>query len=85
MLFNRQINLKLLKINRIASMDTVKYTLSESQMPVAWHNTSAELPTPVPLLFNPVTSQPIGAADLAPLSTKELIKQEANSDCSTRT
>ncbi|MEM7594949.1 MAG: TrpB-like pyridoxal phosphate-dependent enzyme [Cyanobacteria bacterium P01_A01_bin.83] len=61
-------------------MDTVKYTLSESQMPMAWYNISADLPTPAPPVLNPVTGQPIGAADLAPLFPEELIKQEVSRD-----
>ena len=61
-------------------MDTVKYTLSESQMPVAWYNISADLPTPPPPVLNPGTGQPIGSADLAPLFPEELIKQEVSKD-----
>ena len=61
-------------------MDTVKYTLSESQMPVAWYNISADLPTPAPPVLNPGTGQPIGSADLAPLFPEELIKQEVSKD-----
>lgn len=61
-------------------MDTVKYTLSESQMPKAWYNISANLPTPPPPVLNPGTGQPISPADLAPLFPEELIKQEVSCD-----
>ncbi len=61
-------------------MDTIKYTLSESQMPPAWYNIQADLPTPAPPVLHPGTGQPISPADLAPLLTEELIKQEVNSD-----
>ena len=61
-------------------MDTVKYTLSESQMPKAWYNIQADLPTPIPTVLNPGTGQPITPADLAPLFPEELIKQEVSCD-----
>ena len=61
-------------------MDTVKYILSESQMPTAWYNISADLPTPAPPVLNPGTGQPISAADLAPLFPEELIKQEVSTE-----
>lgn len=61
-------------------MDTVKYTLSESQMPTAWYNISADLPSPIPPVLNPGTGQPISPDDLAPLFPEELIKQEVSRD-----
>ena len=61
-------------------MDTIKYTLSESQMPEAWYNISADLPTPPPPVLHPGTGQPISPSDLAPLFPEELIKQEVSSD-----
>ena len=61
-------------------MDTIKYALSESQMPKAWYNIQADLPTPAPPVLNPGTNQPISPADLAPLFPEELIKQEVSGD-----
>lgn len=61
-------------------MNTIKYTLSESQMPTAWYNIQADLPTPAPPVLHPGTGQPIGPDDLAPLFPTELIKQEVSSD-----
>ena len=61
-------------------MDTIKYTLSESQMPEAWYNIIADLPTPPPSVLHPGTNQPISPSDLAPLFPEELIKQEVSSD-----
>ena len=46
-------------------MDTIKYVLSESEMPKGLYNTRADLPTP---------------EDLAPLFCEELIKQEVSRD-----
>jgi len=43
-----------------------KFLLDESQMPTAWYNIQADLPTPVPAVLHPGTGQPIGPADLAP-------------------
>ena len=59
-------------------MDRIKYTLSENQMPTAWYNISADLPTLRPPVLNPGTGQPIGPDDLAPLFPEELIKQEVS-------
>lgn len=61
-------------------MDTIKYTLSESQMPKAWYNIQADLPTSIPTVLNPSTNQPISPEDLAPLFPEELIKQEVSRD-----
>ena len=61
-------------------MDTIKYTLSESQMPKAWYNIQADLPHPVPPVLHPGTGQPITPADLEPLFPQQLIKQEVSSD-----
>ncbi len=61
-------------------MDTIKYTLSESQMPTAWYNIQADLPTPAPPVLHPGTGQPITPADLEPLFPQQLIKQEVSSD-----
>lgn len=61
-------------------MDTVKYLLSEDQMPTAWYNIQADLPTPLPPPLHPATGQPIGPADLAPLFAMELIKQEVSTE-----
>ena len=59
-------------------METVKYTLSEDQMPTAWYNIQADLPIPMPPVLNPGTRQPITSADLEPLFPEELIKQEVS-------
>ena len=61
-------------------MDTIKYTLPESQMPKAWYNSQADLTTPAPPVLHPGTGQPIAPADLEPLFPEQLIKQEVSSD-----
>lgn len=38
---------------------TVKYLLTEDQMPTAWYNIQADLPTPLAPVLHPGTQQPI--------------------------
>ncbi|MEN9935179.1 MAG: hypothetical protein RLZZ387_1758 [Chloroflexota bacterium] len=61
-------------------MDTIKYLLSEDQMPTAWYNIAADLPTPPPPPLHPGTGQPLGPADLAPLFPMALIQQEVSTE-----
>lgn len=59
---------------------TVKYLLTEDQMPTAWYNIQADLPAPLAPVLHPGTHQPIGPADLAVLFPMELIKQEVSQE-----
>lgn len=59
-------------------MDQVKYVLTEQEMPTAWYNIQADLPSPPPPVLHPGTGQPIDAADLAPLFPMALIQQEVS-------
>jgi tryptophan synthase beta chain len=61
-------------------VDTVKYVLSEEQIPTAWYNIAADLPSPPPPPLHPGTGQPIGPADLEPLFPLELILQEVSTE-----
>jgi len=61
-------------------MDIIKYTLAESQMPTAWYNIQADLPTPIPPVLHPGTGQSITAADLEPLFPEQLIMQEVSQE-----
>jgi tryptophan synthase beta chain len=63
-----------------ACMDTVKYQLNEDQIPRAWYNIQADLPSPVPPTLHPGTGQPIGPDDLAPLFPMALIMQEVSQE-----
>ncbi len=60
--------------------NTIKYVLTEDQMPTAWYNIQADLPTPAPAVLHPGTGQPIGPADLAPLFPMDLILQEVSTE-----
>jgi tryptophan synthase beta chain len=60
--------------------DTTKFLLTEEQIPKAWYNIQADLPSPLPPVIHPGTKQPIGPQDLAPLFPMELIKQEVSQE-----
>ena len=60
--------------------DTVKFLLGEDQIPKAWYNIVADLPTPPPAVLHPGTGKPIGPDDLAPLFPMSLIMQEVSTD-----
>ncbi len=60
--------------------ETIKFNLSEKEMPTKWYNISPDLPEPLPPPLHPGTGQPLGPADLAPLFPMELIKQEVSQD-----
>ncbi|GAA6619054.1 TrpB-like pyridoxal phosphate-dependent enzyme [Scytonema sp. NUACC26] len=59
-------------------MDTIKYVLSENQMPTAWYNIQADLPQELPPVLNPGTGKPITPDDLLPLFPLALIEQEVS-------
>ncbi|MBP1468767.1 TrpB-like pyridoxal phosphate-dependent enzyme [Candidatus Chloroploca sp. M-50] len=61
-------------------METVKYLLSEREMPEFWYNIVADLPVPLPTVLHPGTKQPVGPADLAPLFPMALILQEVSTE-----
>jgi len=60
--------------------DSIKYTLDESQIPKAWYNLAADLPTPPPPVLHPGTLKPVGPDDLAPLFPMSLILQEVSTE-----
>jgi tryptophan synthase beta chain len=60
--------------------ETTKFLLTENDIPNAWYNIAADLPTPLPPVLHPGSGQPIGPADLAPLFPMEVIKQEVATD-----
>ncbi|TCL72443.1 tryptophan synthase beta chain [Hydrogenispora ethanolica] len=53
-----------------------KIYLSEEELPTAWYNIQADLPTPLSPSLSPQTKQPLGPADLTPIFPLDLIKQE---------
>jgi len=61
-------------------MDTVKYMLTEEEMPRYWYNLVADLPFSLPPVIHPATGQPIKPDDLAPLFPMALIAQEETTE-----
>jgi tryptophan synthase beta chain len=61
-------------------MERHKFFLDEAKMPRAWYNILADLPVPLPPPLHPVTMQPVGPDDLAPLFPMALIGQEVSTD-----
>ncbi|MHC5771798.1 MAG: TrpB-like pyridoxal phosphate-dependent enzyme [Nostoc sp.] len=59
-------------------MDTIKYVLTENQMPKAWYNIQADLPQALPPVLNPATGKPITTDELLPLFPLALIEQEVS-------
>jgi tryptophan synthase beta chain len=62
------------------SDNTRKFILPESDIPKAWYNIVADLPTPPPPVLHPGTGQPVGPDDLAPLFPMALIMQEVSAE-----
>jgi len=54
--------------------------LEESEIPTHYLNLTPDLPTPIDPPLHPVTNQPIGPQDLAPLFPMALIMQEVSAD-----
>jgi tryptophan synthase beta chain len=61
-------------------LEQIKYTLTEQEMPTAWYNIQADLPSPAPPVRHPATGQPVGPEDLAPLFPIALIQQEVSQE-----
>lgn len=62
------------------SKEQTRYLLPDAQLPEAWYNLAADLPTPPPPPLHPGTGQPIGPDDLAPLFAMALIGQEVSTE-----
>jgi len=60
--------------------ETIKFNLTEKEMPTKWYNIQADLPEPMPPPLHPGTGKPLGPADLSKLFPMELIKQEVSQE-----
>ncbi|MQS16725.1 TrpB-like pyridoxal phosphate-dependent enzyme [Streptomyces kaniharaensis] len=60
-------------------MDTIKYQLTDNQIPTSWYNLAADLPELAPAL-HPGTGQPATVADLVAIMPKELAEQELSTE-----
>lgn len=61
-------------------MERTKILLSEEEVPQAWYNIQADLPSPLPPVIHPGTGKPIGPDDLVPLFPMALIAQEVSQE-----
>ncbi len=61
-------------------IDRTKFVLDEDRIPRSWYNIAADLPVAPPPALHPVTLQPIGPGDLAPLFPMALIKQVVSTE-----
>ncbi len=61
-------------------MEETKILLGEKDIPTQWYNIQADLPEPLPATLHPITLQPCGPDDLAPLFPKALIMQEVSQE-----
>ena len=59
-------------------MESKKFILQEKDIPTAWYNVMAEMPTKPHPMLNPGTKQPLKAEDLYPLFSQEASRQEFN-------
>lgn len=57
-----------------------KFVLSDKEMPKAWYNIQADLPTPLPPPLNPATGEPITPDMLSPILPMNLIEQEVSQE-----
>lgn len=62
------------------SSETIRFDLSQSEIPTHWYNIQPDLPRPLPPVLHPGTKQPVGPDDLAPLFPIGLIMQEVSQD-----
>lgn len=60
--------------------ERTRYILSEDEIPEAWYNIAADLPTPPAPVLHPGTKEPVGPADLAPLFPMAVIQQEVSTE-----
>jgi tryptophan synthase beta chain len=57
-----------------------KILLSESEIPERWYNILPDMPGPPAPYLHPVTLQPMGPADLAPIFCQAIIAQEVSTE-----
>ncbi|HWP95859.1 MAG TPA: TrpB-like pyridoxal phosphate-dependent enzyme [Syntrophomonadaceae bacterium] len=60
--------------------EPTRIILPEDKLPKFWYNVQADMPNPLQPGLNPVTKEPLGPADLAPLFAMELIMQEVSQE-----
>jgi tryptophan synthase beta chain len=61
-------------------MSQYKYVLDEKDLPTHWYNIQSDLKAPLPPPLHPMTLQPVGPDDIAPLFPMALIMQEVSQE-----
>ena len=61
-------------------MKETKILLTEKDIPTQWYNVLSDMPSPPPPYLHPLTLEPMGPDDLAPVFPMELIKQEVSQE-----
>lgn len=61
-------------------MNSVKFLLTEKDIPEAWYNLNADFPRPLPPVLHPGTGEPVGPDDLRPIFAEALIGQEVSTE-----
>jgi tryptophan synthase beta chain len=61
-------------------MESTKILLEEKHLPKAWYNIAADMPVAIPPILHPLTKQPVGPDDLAPLFPMALIMQAVSKE-----
>ena len=59
-------------------MKTKRFLLQEEDIPTAWYNIVADMPTKPQPMLNPATREPVKADDLCALFAREVAEQELN-------
>ena len=67
-----------LKIQKEEIMKEFKVFLKEEEIPRQWYNIQADLPSPLQPPLHPVTKQPAGPQDFAPIFPMNLVEQEVS-------
>ena len=69
----------MMNCTNMATKNSIRITLSEDEIPKKYYNLAADLKGLAPPL-HPGTKEPVTAADLAPVFTKSIIKQEMSQE-----
>jgi tryptophan synthase beta chain len=59
---------------------SIRFDLTQHDVPLAWYNLLADLPEPLPPPLHPGTRQPVGLSDMTALFPENLVMQEMSSD-----
>src|SRR5437667_3053789 len=70
----------MLYLQKLATRDLTRISLSQEEIPTRWYNIQADLTEPLTPPLDPGTKQPVNPASLERIFAKELIRQEISSE-----